>query len=201
MTLTKRLAEDVAEHLAEAGIKTGYLHSEIKTLERPERLAKLRRGEIDAIVGINLLREGLDLPEVSFIAILDADKEGFLRNETTLLQIIGRAARHIKGKVILYADALTGSMKAALHETERRRKIQEEYNREHNITPQQIKKAVRDSILAGMKHDEDIHAPEGPRGVIIKSLEKEMRHAAREMNFELAAKIRDRIKQLTGPEQ
>ncbi len=198
MALTKRLAEDIAEYLVDAGIKAEYLHSEIKTLERPKVLKKLRTGEHDVIVGINLLREGLDLPEVSFIAVLDADKEGFLRNETTLLQIMGRAARHIDGKVILYADNVTGSMRAALKETKRRREIQEKYNHEHGITPQQIKKAIRESILEEVKHDEDIHIPEGPRGEIIKSLEKEMRKAARELNFELAAGIRDRIKQVSA---
>jgi len=197
MALTKRLAEDIAEHLAEAGIKAEYLHSEIKTLERPERLTKLRQGEIETIVGINLLREGLDLPEVSFIAILDADKEGFLRNETTLLQIIGRAARHPNGKVILYADTVTGSMKAAIRETERRRKIQEDYNRAHGITPQQIKKEVRKSLLEDVRQEEKLSLPGGPAREIIKSLEKEMKKAVKELNFELAAKIRDRIKQLT----
>lgn len=194
MALTKRLAEDIAEYLVEAGIKAEYLHSEIKTLDRPEILKKLRTGEHDVIVGINLLREGLDLPEVSFVAILDADKEGFLRNETTLLQIIGRAARHLDGKVILYADTLTGSIKAALKETERRRKIQEIYNREHNITPQQIKKEIRKSILEEAKREEEIFVPGGPNKEIIKSLEKELKKAVKELNFELAARIRDRIK-------
>ncbi|QQG44903.1 MAG: excinuclease ABC subunit UvrB [Candidatus Sungiibacteriota bacterium] len=198
MALTKRLAEDIAEYLTEAGIKAEYLHSEIKTLERPEILKKLREGEHDVLVGINLLREGLDLPEVSFIAILDADKEGFLRNETTLLQIIGRAARHIDGKVILYADTLTGSMKAAVNETNRRRETQKEYNRKHGITPQQIKKEIRKSILAELKKEEEIPLPKGPTREIVKSLEREMKRAAGEMDFELAARIRDRIKQLTA---
>lgn len=193
MALTKRLAEDIAEYLVEAGIKAEYLHSEIKTLDRPEVLKKLRTGEHDVIVGINLLREGLDLPEVSFIAILDADKEGFLRNETTLLQIIGRAARHTNGRVILYADNLTGSIKATLKETERRRKIQAIYNREHGITPQQIQKEIRKSIL-GEANKEEVFIPKGPNGEIIKSLEKEMKRAVKALNFELAAKIRDRIK-------
>lgn len=196
MALTKRLAEDITEYLLEAGIKTEYLHSEIKTLERPERLKKLRTGEVDVLVGINLLREGLDLPEVSFIAILDADKEGFLRNETTLLQIIGRAARHTDGKVILYADTVTGSMKAAINETRRRRKIQEKYNREHNITPAKIEKAIRKSILEEAEKEE-FPLPEGPTGQIIKSLEREMKKAIKNLDFELAAKIRDRIKLLT----
>jgi len=194
LALTKRLAEDIAEYLTEAGIKAEYLHSEIKTLERPEKLQKLRSGDFDALVGINLLREGLDLPEVSFIAILDADKEGFLRNETTLLQIIGRAARHTEGKIILYADTMTGSMKAAINETNRRRKIQEEYNREHNITPKPIKKEIRKSILEESKKEDEIRIPEGPIGKIIKALEREMKKASKAMNFELAAKIRDHIK-------
>lgn len=201
MTLTKRLAEDLAEYLTEADIKTEYLHSEIKTLERPEKLNKLRTGDYDALVGINLLREGIDLPEVSFIAILDADKEGFLRNETTLLQIVGRAARHPKGKVLLYADNITGSMRAAITETNRRRRVQAAYNRKHGIKPRQIKKEVRKSILEGIKKENEPRILQGPLKNIIKSLEKEKEKAAREMNFELAAKIRDKIKQLTQDQQ
>lgn len=197
LALTKRLAEDIAEYLKEAGIKAEYLHSEIKTLERPETLRKLRSGEHDAIVGINLLREGLDLPEVSFIAILDADKEGFLRNKTTLLQIIGRAARHLDGKVILYADTITGSMKAAINETRRRRKIQEEYNRSNGITPRQIKKEIRQTILDGTKKEERSPLPEGPAKELVKALKHEIKKAVKELNFELAAKIRDRIKTLS----
>ena len=193
MALTKRLAEDIAEYLSEAGIKADYLHSEIKTLDRPERLKKLRTGEVDVMVGINLLREGLDLPEVSFIAVLDADKEGFLRNETTLLQIIGRAARNIDGKVILYADTITGSMRTAIKETERRRKIQEEYNRVHKITPEQIKKEIRRSLLEDAGKEVALPLPEGPVREIIKSLEREMKKAVKRLDFELAAKIRDRI--------
>ena len=193
MALTKRLAEDISEYLADAGIRAEYLHSEIKTLDRPEILRKLRTGEHEALVGINLLREGLDLPEVSFIAILDADKEGFLRNETTLLQIIGRAARHLDGTVILYADTLTGSMRSAIRETNRRRAIQEAYNREHNITPRQIEKAIRDSMREENKDDIDF-MPEGPAKEIVKELEREMKRAAKKMDFELAARIRDRIK-------
>lgn len=194
MALTKRLAEDIAEYLTEAGIKADYLHSEVKTLERPERLKRLRLGEVDVVVGINLLREGLDLPEVSFIAILDADKEGFLRNETTLLQIIGRAARHVDGKIIFYADMVTGSMKAAIRETERRRKIQEKYNNKHGITPVQIKKEIRKSILEDVKKDGVLALPEGPVKEILKSLEVEMKLAVKKLDFERAAKIRDRIK-------
>jgi len=196
MALTKRLAEDIAEYLAEAGIKAEYLHSEIKTLDRPDILKKLREGEYEALVGINLLREGLDLPEVSFIAILDADKEGFLRNETTLLQIIGRASRHTGGTVVLYADTVTESMRKAVDETARRRKIQEEYNRAHGITPQKIEKEIRKSLLEELtpKKEEDLFLPAGPTREMILALEREMKRAAKEMNFELAAKIRDRIR-------
>ena len=195
MALTKRLAEDIAEYIAEAGIKAEYLHSEVKTFERTETLKKLREGTHDVIVGINLLREGLDLPEVSFIAILDADKEGFLRNETTLLQIIGRAARHIDGKVILYADTVTGSMKAAISETNRRRNIQAQYNKTHNITPKEIKKEIRKSLREEIAAEEDA-MPEGTAKQIIKELRRQMKKAARDMDFERAAKIRDRIKKL-----
>mgnify|MGYP001582266827 FL=1 len=196
MALTKRLAEDIAEYLAEAGVSASYIHSEVKTLERPEVLKRLRTGEHEALVGINLLREGLDLPEVSFIAILDADKEGFLRNETTLLQIIGRAARHTDGTVILYADTVTGSMKRAIEETTRRRKIQEEYNKKHGITPETIKKEIRKSLLEELapKKEEEIFLPAGPTREMILALEREMKRAAKEMNFELAARIRDRIR-------
>lgn len=196
MALTKRLAEDIAEYLTEAGIKSEYIHSEVKTLDRPDILKKLREGEHEALVGINLLREGLDLPEVSFIAILDADKEGFLRNETTLLQIVGRAARHTDGTVILYADQVTESMRRAMSETARRRKIQEEYNREHGITPETIKKEIRKSLLEELapKSEEEFFLPAGPTREMVLALEREMKRAAKEMNFELAAKIRDRIR-------
>ncbi len=204
LTLTKRLAEDVSDFLKEHGIKTEYIHSDIATLERPEILAKLRRGNFDALVGINLLREGLDLPEVSFIAILDADKEGFLRNETTLLQIIGRAARHINGRVIFYADTATGSMKSATNITNRRRTIQREYNELNGIVPQPIVKTIRPSIIE--KFDER-PSPEEPAELpmtagaaekkrFIAGLEREMKKAAAQMDFERAAKLRDRIEKL-----
>ncbi len=195
LALTKRLAEDIADYLKEAGIDAAYLHSEVKTLERPEVLKRLRTGAHDALVGINLLREGLDLPEVSFIAVLDADKEGFLRNRTTLLQIIGRAARHIDGKVILYGDVMTDSMRAAINETDRRRKIQEEYNRMHGITPQPIVKGIGTSLIAGETKDEEDTSGTSPE--LLRALKKEMQKASKEMNFELAAKIRDRIGRLT----
>jgi len=200
MALTKRLAEDIAEYLADAGINAEYLHSEVKTLDRPEILKKLRTGEHDAIVGINLLREGLDLPEVSFIAILDADKEGFLRNETTLLQIIGRAARHTDGTVILYADAVTDSMKAAINETDRRRAIQETHNRTHGITPQKIQKEIRKSILEEVKKEGELPLPKGTAAEITKSLEREMKKAAKAFDFERAARIRDQIRKYSKDE-
>ena len=196
LALTKRLAEDIADYMAEAGIKAEYLHSEVKTLDRPEILRKLRTGEHDVIVGINLLREGLDLPEVSFIAVLDADKEGFLRNETTLLQIIGRAARHTDGKVILYGDTITGSMRAAMQETDRRREIQRKYNKEHGINPEQIKKEIRASMFDKGEKD-DLPPMSGTSVEIVRELEREMKKAAKTMDFERAARLRDQIKSLT----
>ena len=187
VTLTKRLAEEISYYLIERGIKTQYLHSEVKTMERPEILKNLREGVYDVLVGINLLREGLDLPEVALIAILDADKEGFLRNKTTLIQTMGRAARHPNGRVILYADKMTGSMRAAIDEINRRRKIQEDYNKKHNITPSAIIKDIRDW---GFSKKEDI-AEEFSMLHDKKLLEKEMKLAAKNLDFERAAKIRD----------
>jgi excinuclease ABC subunit B len=197
LALTKRLAEDIAEYLGEAGIKAEYLHADVKTLDRPGILRKLRAGEHDAIVGINLLREGLDLPEVSFIAVLDADKEGFLRNETTLLQIIGRAARHADGAVVLYGDTITGSMAAAMRETGRRRVAQEQYNRAHGIRPIHIKKEIRASVFDQAGRDEEISVPPGNGAAIAKELEREMKKAVKAMDFERAARLRDRIRSLT----
>ena len=193
ITLTKRMAEDLAEHLKIQGIKAQYLHSEIKTMERPEILNKLRSGEYDVLIGINLLREGLDLPEVGLVAILDADKEGFLRNETTLIQTMGRASRNLNGRVILYADKTTGSMKAAVKEIERRRKIQKNYNTKHNITPQAISKAIKD-----WQKTEKEKTLKAEFGVVndIKILKKEMQIAAANLDFERAAQIRDLIKNL-----
>ena len=192
-TLTKRLAEALADYLTEEKIKTQYLHSEIKTLERPNILQDLRKGKYDVLVGINLLREGLDLPEVALVAILDADKEGFLRNETTLIQTMGRAARHAEGHVIMYADKKTSSIKRAMAEIMRRRKIQEIYNKKHSITPQQIIKAIKEWPFLSKKnevstefwlvHDKNL-------------IEKEMKIAAKNLDFERAAELRDLLKNL-----
>lgn len=193
ITLTKRLAEEIANFLEERGIKTQWLHSEVKTLERPGILEGFRRGEFDVIVGINLLREGLDLPEVALVAILDADKEGFLRNETTLIQTMGRAARHPEGRVILYADKMTGSMKKALGEVRRRRKIQEAFNKKHGVVPKPIVKPIR-KWLFGEKsrivQEEFSHVRDATL------LENEMKEAAASLDFERAAYLRDLIKSL-----
>jgi len=191
LTLTKRLAEALSDYLAEEGIKTHYLHSEIKTLERPQILKDLREGKYEVLVGINLLREGLDLPEVALVAILDADKEGFLRNETTLIQTMGRAARHQAGQVILYADKITKSMAAAIQEVLRRRKIQEKYNKLHNITPQPIIKEIREwpFLVKEKKITSEFWVIRDT-----KLLEKEMREAAKNLDFERAAEIRDLIR-------
>jgi excinuclease ABC subunit B len=190
LTLTKRLAEEISDYLVERGIKTQYLHSEIKTMERPEILKNLRQGKYDVLVGINLLREGIDLPEVSLVAILDADKEGFLRNKTTLIQTMGRAARHINGRVILYADKTTFSMEAAIKEINRRRKIQEAYNKKNKINPKTIITDIRDW---GFSKKEDI-AEEFWAVHDKKLLDKEMKIAAKNLDFERAAEIRDLIK-------
>ncbi len=201
-TLTKKMAEALAEYLNEAGIKVRYLHSDIKTLERIDILRGLRLGKFDVLVGINLLREGLDLPEVSLVAILDADKEGFLRAERSLIQTIGRAARNVNGKVILYGDELTRSMKGALKETNRRRKIQIEYNKKHGITPQTIVKEIHDikeqievAKVKEIKQLKDF-VPKEEVPDIIKALEEEMEVAATALEFERAAELRDRIKEL-----
>ena len=198
-TLTKRMAEELADYLLELDIKTHYLHSEVETLERVEILRDLRLGVYDVVVGINLLREGLDLPEVSLVTILDADKEGFLRSEGALIQTMGRAARHVDGHVIMYADTITKSMQAAINETQRRRHIQEDYNRENGITPQGIKKAIKDitervKVVAETKMPY-ITTPATREGVarLVKELEAQMKIAAKALDFEKAALIRDRI--------
>ena len=203
-TLTKRMAEDLTDYIREAGIRVKYLHSDIDTLERAEIIRDMRLDVFDVLVGINLLREGLDIPEITLVAILDADKEGFLRSETSLIQTIGRAARNAEGHVIMYADSITDSMRAAIDETNRRREIQQRYNEEHGITPQTIKKAVRDLIAISRaasageeefrKDPESMDARELEK--LAKELTKKMRQAAAELNFEEAAKLRDRMKEV-----
>jgi len=193
ITLTKKMAEELADYLKNQNIKAQYLHSEIKTLERPEILNKLRKGEFDVVIGINLLREGLDLPEVGLVAILDADKEGFLRNETTLIQTMGRASRNIAGRVILYADRITGSMKGALNEIERRRKIQINYNKKHNIKPGAIIKEIKDWQI---KSKEKQVEAEFETIFDVKILEQEMKMAADSLDFERAVQLRDLINKL-----
>ncbi len=203
-TFTKRMAEDLTDYIREAGIRVKYLHSDIDTLERAEIIRDMRLDVFDVLVGINLLREGLDIPEITLVAILDADKEGFLRSETSLIQTIGRAARNAEGHVIMYADTITDSMRAAIDETNRRREIQQKYNEEHGITPQTIKKAVRDLIAISKavsaneeefkKDPESMDARELEK--LVKELTKKMRQAAAELNFEEAAKLRDRMKEV-----
>ncbi len=199
-TLTKRMAEELADYLREMGIKTHYLHSEIDTLERSEILRDLRLGVYDVVVGINLLREGLDLPEVSLVAILDADKEGYLRSSGALIQTMGRTARHVDGQVIMYADMVTESMRRAIDETYRRRKLQIAHNEEHNITPQGIKKAIKDitdrvKAIAEERatYTIDKEAPRGELMRLVKSMETQMKEAARNLEFEKAAALRDQI--------
>jgi excinuclease ABC subunit B len=201
-TLTKKMSEDLTDYLKEIGIKVQYLHSEVKTLERIEIIRELRLGKYDVLIGINLLREGLDIPEVSLVAILDADKEGFLRSERSLIQTIGRAARNANGHVIMYADRITNSMELAISETKRRRAIQEEYNEKHGITPQTIQKEIRDVIRAtfAAEEQEEYKPSEGlkklsrkDRDQVIANMEKEMKEAAKALNFERAAELRDLI--------
>ena len=207
-TLTKKMAEELADYLREMDIKTHYLHSEVDTLERVEILRDLRLGVFDVVVGINLLREGLDLPEVSLVAILDADKEGFLRSKDALVQTMGRASRHIDGHVILYADKLTDSMKNAIDEIFRRRKIQEDFNKEHGITPQGIKKAIKDItervtmvVAEGRAKYDSSHVPPEEIARLIKDLESQMKKAAKNLEFEKAALLRDRIVDLRKDEE
>jgi excinuclease ABC subunit B len=215
-TLTKKMAEDLSEYLLEQGLKVRYLHSNIDTIQRIEILRALRLGEFDVLVGINLLREGLDLPEVSLVAILDADKEGFLRSETSLIQMIGRAARNVNGQVVMYADKRTPSMERAIGETQRRRERQIAYNKEHGINPQTIRKAVGD-ILSVLRPSEGSLStaksgrrdrerekvvnelrslPQQELGRLIQTLEEEMNLAASELKFEYAARLRDEMKDL-----
>jgi excinuclease ABC subunit B len=201
-TLTKRFAEDLTEHYSELGLKVKYLHSDIETLERSQIIRELRLGEFDALIGINLLREGLDIPEVSLVAILDADKEGFLRSTTSLIQTSGRAARNISGRVIFYADTITKSMQKAFDEMDRRRDIQIEYNEIHQIIPKSIKKSVQESLINYEKlttvplelDEEPISEKDFPK--LVEKLEKQMYSAARNLEFEKAAELRDRIKRI-----
>ncbi|GAJ97558.1 LOW QUALITY PROTEIN: excinuclease ABC subunit B [Geomicrobium sp. JCM 19055] len=206
-TLTKKMSEDLSAYLTEVGIKVKYLHSDIKTLERLEIIRQLRLGEFDCLVGINLLREGLDIPEVSLVAILDADKEGFLRAERSLIQTMGRAARNANGRVIMYADKITGSMRVAMDETERRRTIQIEYNEKHGITPQTINKAIPDTVQATLSTDDSaeektIKSPKKmtkeERIATIEKIESDMKDAARLLDFERAAELRDVLIELKG---
>ena len=209
-TLTKRMAEDLTEHYKELNVKVAYLHSDIDTLERVDIIRDLRMGKYDVLIGINLLREGLDIPEVSLVAILDADKEGFLRSARSLIQTMGRAARNVNGEVILYAEIMTDSMRNAIAETNRRRMVQEEYNKKHNITPQSIKKNIQAALrtvyeedyytvpIAAEEEAEYLSTVDIPR--LIEHLEKEMRSAAKKQEFERAAELRDRIKKLREQE-
>lgn len=200
-TLTKKMAESLTDYLMNAGVRTRYLHSEIDTLERLEIIRDLRLGEFDVLVGINLLREGLDIPEVQLVAILDADKEGFLRTETSLIQTIGRAARNVDGKVVMYGDRISGAMKSAMDETERRRTIQQEYNEKNNITPKTIEKSVREVIEAtGLARQSETYKGKKPEELTsnelkkyVEIMEKDMRQAADDLQFERAAELRDRI--------
>ncbi|MBN1869674.1 MAG: UvrB/UvrC motif-containing protein, partial [Candidatus Omnitrophica bacterium] len=203
-TLTKRMSEDLSQYLEERGLRVKYLHSEIQTIGRTKILKELRQKKFDCLVGVNLLREGLDLPEVSLVAILDADKQGFLRSQTSLIQVSGRAARNIHGLVIMYADKVSAAMKATIRECERRRKIQIAFNKEHNITPQTIEKAIRDGIeeqdeekiqdvvLSTVGQSEEEYTFSN----VVTRLEREMELAARNLQFERAAMIRDKIKEI-----
>ncbi len=210
--LTKRMAEDLTEYLHEQGIRVRYMHSDIDTIERIEIIRDLRLGAFDALVGINLLREGLDIPECALVAILDADKEGFLRSETSLIQTIGRAARNVDGKVILYADTVTGSMERAIAETNRRREKQVEYNTAHNITPESIKRSIHDIMNSVYERDhvlvevgdggmtEDVISIGHNFEAVLGDLETRMREAAADLNFEEAARLRDEVKRLRATE-
>ncbi len=203
-TLTKRMAEDLTAYMREVGIRVKYLHSDIDTLERSEIIRDMRMDVFDVLVGINLLREGLDIPEITLVAILDADKEGFLRSETSLIQTIGRAARNSEGRVIMYADKITDSMNKAISETNRRRAIQQKYNEEHGITPTTIQKKVRELIRISKKADKNFYKMDkDPESMsrkeleaVVKKVTKDMQTAAAELNFELAADLRDHLLEL-----
>ena len=200
LTLTKKMAEALSQYFKEAKVKAEYIHSEVKTLERPKILADLRKGKFDVLVGINLLREGLDLPEVSLIAILDADKEGFLRDETSLIQIMGRASRHPEGKIIMYADKITGSMKRAISETKKRRKIQEAYNKANKVDPGSIVTSIKDSLSGMNKKNEEEGMEYLPNKEFLKEHLKRLSlmldMARRNLQFEKAAEIKEEIEKL-----
>ncbi|MCM1091641.1 MAG: UvrB/UvrC motif-containing protein, partial [Muribaculum sp.] len=203
-TLTKRMAEDLTDYMKEVGIRVKYLHSDIDTLERAEIIRDMRLDVFDVLVGINLLREGLDIPEISLVAILDADKEGFLRSATSLIQTIGRAARNAQGHVIMYADTVTDSMRVAIDETNRRRELQMKYNEEHGITPQTIQKAVRDLIsISKVIAKEELQFEKDPESMsreelekLVADVQKKMQRAAADLNFEAAAELRDKMLEL-----
>jgi len=204
-TLTKRMAEDLSAHLIDLGIKTAYIHSDIDTLERGDILRDLRMGVYDVLVGINLLREGLDLPEVSLVAIIDADKEGFLRSERSLIQTIGRAARHVDGTVIMYGDVMTDSMKRAISETNRRRDIQQKYNEAHDITPRGVDKSIDEGLRAIIPQKESIEKklnlnkiPKDEYASLVKDLTGQMSLASANLEFERAAELRDLIAEIKG---
>ena len=203
-TLTKHMAEDLTDYLKDVGVRVKYLHSDIDTLERAEIIRDMRLDVFDVLVGINLLREGLDIPEITLVAILDADKEGFLRSETSLIQTIGRASRNSEGHVIMYADRITDSMNKAISETERRRAIQQKYNEEHGITPQTIQKAVRELIsISKVIAKEELQFEKDPESMsreeiekLLQTIEKKMKKAAAELDFETAAELRDKMIEL-----
>jgi excinuclease ABC subunit B len=207
-TLTKRMAENLTNYYEGLGVKVRYLHSDIHTLDRVGIIRSLRLGEFDVLIGVNLLREGLDIPEVSLVAILDADKEGFLRSERSLIQTSGRAARNVSGQVIMYADTITASIQACLDETRRRRNIQDKYNRKNHITPETIKKSVNNILMSVYEADyvtvpvdsggKKMEISEEELPTMIRRLRKEMKQAARDLEFERAAELRDQIKELTG---
>jgi excinuclease ABC subunit B len=199
-TLTKRMAESLTDYLQELGIRVRYLHSDIMTMERMQLIRDLRLGEYDVLVGINLLREGLDLPEVQLVAVLDADKEGFLRSETSLIQTIGRAARNVDGRVILYGDVLTGSMEKAINETNRRRALQQAYNDANGITPETVRSRIQDVLEITRQVEADLKPDisEEEKAALMKEIEDQMLAAGKELDFEQAAKLRDQLLELRG---